>query len=101
MKQVTILQLKKTEENMYKMFFSLRSLKNRGLEVNVDDYREVWSGEMDVEDPEDVFMKLQFTKPEGYKGHSLSVSDIVKMDGELYYCDSYSFVKLSSLNKAA
>jgi hypothetical protein len=51
---------------------------------------------MDVEDAEDVFMALQGKKPEGYKGHSLSVSDIVKMDGKLLFCDSWGFTKVEA-----
>ena len=33
-------------------------------------------------------------KPESYKGHSLSVSDIVVLDGVNYYVDSFGFIKL-------
>lgn len=33
-------------------------------------------------------------KPENYKGHSLSVSDIVEIDGVMYYVDGIGFEKL-------
>ena len=33
-------------------------------------------------------------KPESYKGHSLSVSDIVVLDGVNYYVDRFGFIKL-------
>ena len=32
--------------------------------------------------------------PETYNGHSLSVSDIVELDGVRYYVDGFGFVKL-------
>ena len=33
-------------------------------------------------------------KPENYKGHSLSVSDIIELDGIMYYVDGFGFKKL-------
>lgn len=33
-------------------------------------------------------------KPETYKGHSLSVSDIIELDGVMYYVDGMGFTKL-------
>ena len=33
-------------------------------------------------------------KPETYKGHSLSVSDIIELDGVMYYVDGFGFKKL-------
>ena len=92
MKKVTIYQIKEdAKDARYKMFASLELLEQMGLKFDQDDYIEVWSGEMDVEDPEDVFAKLQGVKPSWFKGHSLSVSDLVEMGGVTYYCDSYGF----------
>ena len=34
-------------------------------------------------------------KPESYKGHSLSVSDIIELDGVKYYVDGIGFTKLN------
>ena len=33
-------------------------------------------------------------KPENYKGHSLSVSDLIELNGEMYYVDGFGFKKL-------
>lgn len=96
MKEVTILQINDNVENAnYKLFTPLARLERLGLQFNKNDYKVVYNGEMDVEDVEDVYMRLQFTKPNGYKGHSLSVSDIVYMDGKYMFCDSYGFVDVS------
>jgi hypothetical protein len=35
-------------------------------------------------------------KPEGYTGHSLSVSDVVQLGPDFYFCDSIGFEKLNS-----
>lgn len=33
-------------------------------------------------------------KPENYHGHSLSVSDIIELDGVMYYVDGFGFKKI-------
>ena len=95
MKEVKILQIKESAETHYKMFTPLKRLERLGLQFNPNDYKVVFSGEMDVDNAEDVYMRLQFTKPEGYKGHSLSVSDIVVMDGKYLFCDSFGFIDVT------
>lgn len=96
MKEVIILQINDKVENAHnKMFFSLAMLERLGLQFNKNDYKVVFKGMMQVDDAEDVYMRLQFTKPEGYKGHSLSISDVVYIDGKYLFCDSFGFVDVS------
>ena len=40
---------------------------------------------------EQVFEKFNLDRPDDFKGHSLSVSDIVKLNDKLYICDSFGF----------
>ena len=97
MKQVTIFQINvnDNEQNAMRLFSSLSMLKRMGMSFDSSVYKVVYEGTMDVEDFEDVYMRLQWTKPNGYKGHSLSVSDIVLMDGKYMFCDSVGFVDVS------
>lgn len=44
---------------------------------------------------EKIYMKFNIDHPEDFKGHSLSVSDIVDLDGKLYYCDTYSWEEIT------
>lgn len=62
--------------------------------VNVSDYNLVYSGETDTEDLEDIYCRFQF-KVDGFKGHSLSVSDIVEIGGVKHYVDTIGYVRLS------
>ena len=62
--------------------------------VNVSDYNLVYSGETDTEDLEDIYYRFQF-KVDGFKGHSLSVSDIVEIGGVKHYVDTIGYVRLS------
>lgn len=99
MKQVRILQIPIAHGNkeiICKKFASFSTLKRMGMDFNPNIYTEVYNGEMDVNDVEDVYEKLQWAKPQGYKGHSLSVSDLVQMDGKTYFCDSFGFKDVTS-----
>lgn len=67
----------------------------------IGDYKIVYSyNTIAVEDSiedllENIF--LQFNsgrKPEGYNGHSLSVSDIVEVDNNLYICDNVGWKQI-------
>ena len=99
MKEITILQINENAENAnYKMFAPLERLGRLGLQFNKNDYKVVYSGQMDVEDAEDVYMRCNIgQKPNGYKGHSLSVSDIVYMDGKYLFCDSVGFKDVTDM----
>lgn len=70
---------------------------------NKDDYQVVFDGEIEVDDKyinntdailETAFEVCNLRHQEGYKGHSLSVSDIVEYNGVDYYVDNIGFVKL-------
>ena len=61
-------------------------------EVKASNYREVYSGYIEGDDVyavlEVLFTIFNVKHPEDFIGHSLSVSDVVKIDGKYYYCDS-------------
>lgn len=64
------------------------------------DYDVVYEGEIEDENkPDTYYLEMLFTKfniahPEDFKGHSLSVSDVVELNGVNYYCDSAGWVKV-------
>lgn len=39
----------------------------------------------------ELFYKFNMERPEDFRGHSMSVSDIVAIDDKLYFCDSYGW----------
>ena len=62
-------------------------------------YKTVFNGNVDAQDLEDVFAVLNFSQPVGYNGHSLSVSDIVEIEGSgCFYCDSFGFQELKDFD---
>lgn len=66
---------------------------------NLDDYEKVYEGTEDgwnfeMELLEYLFVKFNANRPSDFKGHSLSVSDIVVLDGKKFYTESVGFRKL-------
>ena len=64
-----------------------------------ENYDLVYTGSLDdFEDSnklEAIYTKFNLDRPEDFKGHSLSVSDIIVMNNEAHYVDSYGFVDVS------
>jgi len=65
---------------------------------SLNDYEVVYEGEIQGDDPnvvlEELFEIFNIRHPEDFRGHSLSVSDVVELDGVNYYCDSTGWVTL-------
>lgn len=59
-------------------------------------YDEVFSAEMDTGDMEELYMQFNMEEKHPlFRGHSLSVSDVVCVDGKAYFCDSFGFKEIS------
>jgi len=44
--------------------------------------------------PDGLYEMFNLDRPEDFKGHSLSVSDVVEMNDGVWYCDSFGWVEL-------
>lgn len=74
--------------NCYR-FASLEELEMYGLKVEKKHYDLIWEGEVKDDCTLNKFYEaLQWNKPAGWRGCSLSVSDVVIFKGVAYYCDS-------------
>lgn len=77
-------------------FMSLDWLEKKGLPVDRDNYQMVYVAELSPgETLEDIYTRFNIDHPEDFKGHSLSVSDVVvlheKGSDTAYYVDSIGF----------
>ena len=81
------------------------TIKRTGGMIASDCYSCVYSGEVDCKGLEDVYRKFNVDKPDSFKGHSMSVSDIVevvesdKIESGFYFCDSIGFKKVGFKTK--
>ena len=76
-------------------FMGLEFVTKHNILPKLEDYKMVYEGEFEPQgeysEPDQLYMKFQGEKPEGYTGHSISMSDVVEIDGKYFYCDDYGW----------
>lgn len=83
-------------------FEGLDRLKAEGVQLNKDDYELVYEGLVGEfrgnATLEGIFTQFNTNHPEDFRGHSLSVSDVIviSVDGKdtAYFCDSFGFTEM-------
>jgi hypothetical protein len=96
----TIYQIDATDERAHgTMFAGLEELKRYGKKFDFSMYEKVYEGEVTLKKDmtttlEDLFATFNTSRPADYKGRSMSVSDVVIIDGKKYFCDLYGFKKV-------
>ena len=63
-------------------------------EVDASLYDEVFDGDIDRTTLEGIYECFNTSCPPLHRGHSMSVSDIVKTEDGFFYCDRYGFKKV-------
>lgn len=103
-----IMQLKRTDETFYERFMSRLELERIGKEPNIDHYEVVYVAPMESSEPQTVLLESLYEKfnlyhPEDFRGHSLSVSDIIALKQNdvvsCHYVDSIGFKELPQFLK--
>lgn len=98
-----ILQLRQIPETRYESFASMRMLERMDITPDISHYEVVYTAPLPPFSDrntmlEDLYTKFNIDRPADFKGHSLSVSDIValKVNGEVssHYVDSIGFAEL-------
>lgn len=74
----SIYQLKRDEDMRDYSFASMDELNRRGLTVNPDNYEKVYEAPKTAEDTLDsIYYRFNMEHPADFRGHSLSVSDVI------------------------
>lgn len=104
---IRLYQMKNTEQTRPYIFEDSLFVKEKNKnKIPFEQYEKVFDGKLKVNEPDDVFVHFNIgQKPDGYKGRSMSVSDIVEFEygGELsifYYCEPAGFSIVKIENKA-
>ncbi|MCL2062070.1 MAG: YodL domain-containing protein [Firmicutes bacterium] len=92
--KITVYQMKLGQEFKFRGYDEIVKAQGGQKEINRSLYDEVYSGEVDCDDIEGVFCLLNTKHPVGYKGHSLSISDVVQTEQGCFFCDTYGFKKI-------
>ena len=99
---IKIYQINRTRDVDRIKFLGLDSLKDfRGIQdINSRIYDMVYQGNVEARDLEDVYRMFNTECPQDFKGHSLSVSDVVEvvegpgMAPGFYFCDCIGFQRV-------
>lgn len=97
-----IYQLPSGEKYHGVRFEDMEQLKKNGVQLNHDDYELVYEGEVREfrgnATLEALYTQFNTKQPEDFRGHSLSVSDVIviSVDGKdtAYLCDSFGFTEM-------
>ena len=100
--EIRIYQINSDRDTDGYKFMGMDWVKKQWGEQGVDSeiYDKVYEGTIDGSSLEDVFCTFNFSRPVGFKGHSLSVSDVVEViqssetEPGFYFCDSIGFQKV-------
>lgn len=82
-----------------KRFMNMDYIRSHGGEIIGDEYNLIYSGVLSSQETLDsLYQRFNINHPEGYTGHSLSVSDVILLnrDGQVqsYFVDSFGFSEL-------
>ena len=92
----SIYQLKQGDTTRDYRFEPLDAIRSNGLSVKPENYEQVYTAPLTEKDSlESIYTRFNIDRPADFKGHSLSVSDIVVLhqDGKdtAHYCDRFGF----------
>ena len=101
MRSYQIYQLKDTNENKDVRFCGLDEMKRQAGPVNVNRYDAVYAGDMPPGmDLESLYLRFNTNTPDDFRGHSLSISDVIVVSSDsyrrAYYVDVFGFSELPS-----
>lgn len=99
-----IYNLKETEENRDIRFESYRWASKYG--IRKDRYEEVWSEEITLTNEEEItrfledqFVRFNTDRPENFRGHNMSMSDVIGITTEdetrYFYVDTIGFKEMT------
>ena len=94
--KVKIYQVNTQRDKNKVKFLGLDQIRKYQGTENVDAtlYDEVFSGDVACKNPEDVYALFNTDIPPLHRGHSLSVSDVVKTEEGCFYCDRVGFKQI-------
>lgn len=97
LKNVRIWQLK-ADSDFDLRFKSYEEVLKLSGEPSMKNYETVYDGELETNDLESIYTKFNMEHPNGFKGHSLSISDVVELydesGSEFHYVDRIGFQKI-------
>ncbi len=97
---IAIYQIDTERDGGRAAFLPYGELMRRNGAVDPEIYGKAFEGWTDADDLEEVYEKFNLGCPDGFRGRSMSVSDVMAVTGEdgetrHYYCDSVGFTEIN------
>lgn len=100
--KINIYQINRDRDTHRLKFLGLDAVRKvlHCAEPDCGAYDKVYSGDVKCRNLEDVFVLFNSGSPDGFQGHSLSVSDVVEVEDAasmtpgFYFCDSIGFKEI-------
>ena len=94
--RIKIYQINPDRDKNNVKFHNLKNAQRFQGKADIDPsiYDEVFNGEVDSDNLEEIFRQFNTEGHPLHRGHSLSVSDVVVTKDGAYYCDSIGFQKV-------
>jgi hypothetical protein len=94
--KIKIFQIDEDKDNNgVKFMHTDRLQKLQGTtDIDASIYTEVFNGDVDAADLEDVYSLFNSERHPLYRGHSMYISDVVKTEDGAYFCDLCGFKKI-------
>lgn len=92
-----IFQLPADPELIEIRFVPFDLMQRMGQHINPHNYIQVYWSQMEEAGRdthtmlEDLYYTFNMEHPEDFRGHSLSVSDVVQLGNRFFYCDSFGW----------
>ena len=96
---ITVFQINTDRDNDRVCFIGTSGLVALHKEIKPEIYDKFWEGDLSYEDLEDIYTVFNCRRPIDYRGRSMSVSDIVRIQGEgdkpeYWFCDNFGFKQI-------
>lgn len=98
--KITIYQMTDSNDEIHNLMFMDYKYISKRINI-VSDFKKYYTKKYEYEDTfttnkeevilDEVFTKFNLNRPNDFKGHSLSVSDVVSLDDKLYFCDGFGW----------
>ena len=103
LKNCRIYQLQ-ADVDVRKKFIGYDELTERFGSFDSTDYAVVFDGEIGTENLEEIYSQFNLSIPNGFTGHSLSMSDVIELynseGSNFYYVDKFGFQKVNFQSKS-
>lgn len=98
-----IYQMKKGDSYHKVRYMAYDMVKKELPYLCADDYDKVYEGEIESKTEsemlDELYYQFNMARPKDFTGHSLSVSDVIVLDGKAFYVDDIGFKKIDFSNK--